>query len=197
MSCLQQLSIIADDTCTVGEEFKALFMSTAEALDPLGCSLNPTKSLCSPSVFNTAITRAKSLIVAVGNPYILLRMEKKMGNDKQCWAEYLHRCFKMGTVVPGEGVIEDAVQDLRGFVERRLQLTAPSLIEQPIIQGHIPKNTSRSTLGQQQQHGTEADLLQQVLEHSDQLQQQLKYVEDRSREKSDEIHELQLQVSDI
>ena len=98
-------------------------MSTVEAIDASGCSFNPTKSLCTPSVFNTAITRAKSLIVAVGNPYILMRMEKmekKMGNNKQCWAEYLHRCFEMGTTVAGEGITQNAIKNLKEFVENQL-----------------------------------------------------------------------------
>ena len=97
-------------------------MSTVEALDPYGYSLDPTKSLCSPIVFNTAITRTKGLIVVVGNPYTLMDVEEKMGNRMHCWAEYLCRCFKMGTVVAGEGIIEDHVQELRLFVENRLTL---------------------------------------------------------------------------
>ena len=118
-------------------------MSTVEALDSSGCSLNPTKSLCSPSVFNTAITRAKSLIVAVGNPYILMRMEKKMGSNKQCWAEYLNRCFEMGTVVQGDGVSQNAIQDLQEFVKRRLQIS-PST-GRPIIVQEGSESENKST----------------------------------------------------
>lgn len=101
-------------------------MSTVEAIDVSSCSFNPTKSLCTDSVFNTAITRAKSLIVAVGNPYILMRTEKmekkkkQQDSNRQCWAEYLHRCFEMETIV-AEGIAQNAIKDLKEFVESRLE----------------------------------------------------------------------------
>ena len=104
----------------LGDEFKALFMSTVESLDPSGCSSNPTKSLCSPVVFNTAITRAKSLIVAVGNPYTLMAVEENMDNSKRCWAEYLNRCFKENTFVPMNGTTDEALKELKLCVRKKL-----------------------------------------------------------------------------
>ena len=102
--------------CFLGREFKALFMSTVESLDPSGCSYNPTKSLCSFSVFNTAITRAKSLIVAVGNPYTLMAVEEKMGKNKYCWAEFIHRCFMLSTVVFPAETKEEDIDELQDVV---------------------------------------------------------------------------------
>ena len=68
-------------------------MSTVESVDPeSGQSANPTKSLCSPYVFNTAITRAQSLVVASGNPFTLLAVEAKMPQPKHCWREFIRRC---------------------------------------------------------------------------------------------------------
>ena len=104
----------------LGGEFKALFMSTVESLDPSGCSSNPTKSLCSPVVFNTAITRAKSMIVAVGNPYTLMAVEENMDNSKQCWAEYLNRCFEENTFVPMNGATDEDLKELKQCVRKKL-----------------------------------------------------------------------------
>ena len=103
-----------------GNEFKALFMSTTESLNSSGCSNNPTKSLCSPSVFNTAITRAKSLVVAVGNPYTLMAVEEKLDKSKQCWAKYLNQCFSANTIQRSPGITDGAVQELQQFVKQKL-----------------------------------------------------------------------------
>ena len=83
----------------LGREFRILFLSTVESVDPeSGQSANPTKSLCNPYVFNTAITRAQSLVVASGNPFTLLAVEAKMPQPKYCWKEFLRRCNDNGTL---------------------------------------------------------------------------------------------------
>ena len=76
-----------------GQEFQAVFLSTAEPTYPDGMSKNPTKSPCSQYVFNTALTRAKSLFVCVGNPFLLLKIEEKMNNDQNFWRDYMKRCI--------------------------------------------------------------------------------------------------------
>lgn len=87
----------------VGQEFRAVFLSTSEPILD-GKILNPTKSLSNKFVFNTAITRAQSLIVSVGNPFLLLEMEQHMiqtyGRNHQvrCWSNYLKKCLSNGTV---------------------------------------------------------------------------------------------------
>lgn len=68
-------------------------MSTAEPTDEVGMSKNPTKSPCEQHVFNTAITRAKSLVVCVGNPFLLLKIEQKMKNERNFWRDYMRRCI--------------------------------------------------------------------------------------------------------
>ena len=95
-------------------------MSTIESLNQSGLPYHQTKSLCSPSVFNTATTRATSLLVAVGNPYTLLAVEKKMDKNNRCWAEYLRQCFEANTFVGIEGVIDRAIQELHHLVEKKV-----------------------------------------------------------------------------
>ena len=86
----------------LGREFRALFLSTSEPTDKDGATRNPTKSTCDRYVFNTAITRAQSLVVAVGNPFMLLRTERHMvqkyGAKGKYWSNYLKLCFKYGTL---------------------------------------------------------------------------------------------------
>ena len=69
-------------------------MSTAEPTFEDGSSKNPTKSPCGQYVFNTAITRAKSLVVCAGNPFLLMKIEKHMKNEQpNCWRDYIRRCI--------------------------------------------------------------------------------------------------------
>ena len=83
--------------CT-GREFQILFLSTSETTASDASTTNPTKSLCNPFVFNTAITRAQSLVVSVGNPFLLLKTERHMiqryGNKGKCWSTYLQHCIQ-------------------------------------------------------------------------------------------------------
>ena len=84
-----------------GREFQVLFLSTSETTAPDAYTCNPTKSLCDPFVFNTAITRAQSLVVSVGNPFLLLKTEKHMinryGNKGKCWSTYFRYCLQHKT----------------------------------------------------------------------------------------------------
>ena len=45
-------------------------------------------------MFNTVITRAQSLVVAVGNPFRLFDIEERSPNGAGCWKEYVTHCFK-------------------------------------------------------------------------------------------------------
>ena len=57
-----------------------------------------TKTISDPYVFNTAITRSQALVVAVGNPFLLLKREehmvKKFGERARCWSQYIKRCME-------------------------------------------------------------------------------------------------------
>ena len=84
-----------------GKEFQVIFLSTTEPVDCEGNTTNPTKSPCDPYVFNTVLTRSKSLVVVVGSPVALLRIEKHMvklyGRKAQCWSNYLNDCLENET----------------------------------------------------------------------------------------------------
>ena len=90
----------------IGHEFRALFISTVECVDSSGKTMNPTKSLCNPYVFNTAITRARSLVVAVGNPFTLLSVEANVEKPKYCWKEFITRCLEHNSFI-----IPDSIRD--------------------------------------------------------------------------------------
>ena len=88
---------------SAGHEFRAVFISTSEPTKADGSTCNPTKSICDRFVFNTAITRARSLVVAVGNPFLLLRMEehmveKKYGEKGGCWRKFIRVCLENGSL---------------------------------------------------------------------------------------------------
>jgi len=74
-----------------------VFLSTAEPT-PEGQLKDLTKSPCSQYVFNTVITRSKSLVVRAGNPFLLMKSEKYMGNECQCWRDFICRCIENKTL---------------------------------------------------------------------------------------------------
>ena len=81
----------------IGREFLAVFLSTSEPVDSDGNTTNPTKSPCDPYIFNTVLTHSKSLVVVVGSPQALLRIEGHMqavyGRKARCWSSFLAKCL--------------------------------------------------------------------------------------------------------
>ncbi len=112
-----------------GREFRALFLSTSEPTHSDGSTRNPTKSLSDRHIFNTALTRAQSLVIAVGNPFLLLKIEQTMlvkyGDKGKVWSNYLKRCFEHDSfVVPPtlklkKKKLEAIVACLRALVSER------------------------------------------------------------------------------
>lgn len=109
-----------------GEEFRALFLSTIEPTDTTGNTTNPTKSPCNPYVFNTVLTRSKSLVVAVGSPLFLLKIEDHMkhvyGSRAECWSNFLRVCLRNGTfIIPRYVKSEDInALEFKSSLEARL-----------------------------------------------------------------------------
>ena len=106
----------------IGREYHSLYISTSEPTWEDGNTRNPTKSICDPFVFNTAITRAKSLVVSFGNPYLLLATEKHMvqkyGSVGKCWSTYIMECLMRGSFIIPDGVIK--VEREKGLYKSRL-----------------------------------------------------------------------------
>ena len=51
-------------------------------------------------MFNTLLTRAKSLVVVAGSPYVLLRTEEKMeGGGRSCWKMFIKSCIDHETFI--------------------------------------------------------------------------------------------------
>ena len=83
----------------VGREFDAVFVCTAQPVNEDYSPFDPVKSMCDPYMFNTIITRPKSLLVVVGNPFRLLKIEQKTPNPPACWSEYLYQCWEQGSLI--------------------------------------------------------------------------------------------------
>ena len=83
----------------VGQEYSLLFISTVESLESSGRPFDVLKSVCHPAVFNTVITRSKSLVVAVGNPLVLMMSEATIDEPKWCWREFITRCVVNKTFI--------------------------------------------------------------------------------------------------
>ena len=81
-----------------GNEFRVVILSTSEPLQQEGSSSDPLKSLCHPAVFNTAVSRAKSLVIAIGNPVLLMKIEKIMDSTQRFWKKYLQLCLENETL---------------------------------------------------------------------------------------------------
>lgn len=109
-----------------GQEFQAVFLSTAEPIDAHGNTCNLTKSPCDRYVFNTVLTRAKSLVVVVGSPLVLLNTEvhmvKQHGDKGKCWSLYLRACLEHNTFIipPSVGDNEHQRQQFKAKLSARL-----------------------------------------------------------------------------
>ena len=137
----------------IGREFQAIFLSTAEPTFEDGRSKNPTKSPCGQYVFNTAITRAKSLVVCAGNPFLLIKIEKLMNNEQpNCWRDFIRRCITTRTFhVPSS----TAAKCTEGVKETLHQL-------QLLV---FPNNEVTAVVPMQKKNDFIIDRLQEVAKH--------------------------------
>ena len=78
-------------------------------MDEKCATRDPVKSLCDQYVFNTVITRACSLVVAIGNPFRLMKIEEmgshdqdvdlSAGKKKRCWQTFIFHCLQCKSLV--------------------------------------------------------------------------------------------------
>ena len=105
-----------------GLEFRVVFLSTSEPRHYKDGELkhNSTQnvggSVSNQRVFNTVLTRAKSLFVAVGNPFYLLDAEQSLveaGHQSVfCWKEFLKTCISRDSIVFPDNCTTDQRQVL-------------------------------------------------------------------------------------
>ena len=116
----------------LGQDFRALFISTSEPTKANGETRDSTKSISDPHVFITVITRARSLVVAVGNPFMLLKREehmvKKYGDRGYCWSLFLKACLDNNSISCAFGWDDSKINLLRDQ-----------------IRSHLPSDLLRST----------------------------------------------------
>ncbi len=134
--------------------------------------MDETKSFCDPYVFNTAITRAKSLVIAVGNPFLLLNMEKSFvriygsEHNAHCWSTYLNCTFEKQSFE----------------FDNRLQLTEDQKIQlEKKIKAEIHEIQKFKRLEEEN-----AALVQQVKEHEALIHDKDKEIEDLKRQLKEE-----------
>ena len=73
-----------------------MFLSTVEPTNEKGEPFDPVRSMSNDLVFNTIMTRARSLIYCVGNPFTLCQIGQKY--PVNCWKSYLQRCVQCETL---------------------------------------------------------------------------------------------------
>jgi hypothetical protein len=103
-SCLSEITVAVTYDIQ-GLEYRAVFLCTSEPVNNDFSPFDPVKSICDLHVFNTIITRSRSLVIVVGNPFRLMEIEKKMPKaDKKCWLSYIQRCWESDTLALSTGL---------------------------------------------------------------------------------------------
>ena len=85
----------------IGAEYRVIIVGTTEPTLADGTPLNLIESICMPHMLNTVISRARSRVVVVGNPFELLVKEKLLSGDgsnyQGFWSHYLCLCINNNT----------------------------------------------------------------------------------------------------
>ena len=100
-----------------GKEYTTVFLCTTEPYDVVEGEVVPKRhaigaSIVNKRVFNTVLTRARTLFVAVGNPFYLMSAETHAPDSGSCWKEYLRRCVESGSTQLPSNCTEDQRQRL-------------------------------------------------------------------------------------
>ena len=101
-------------------------MGTCETTDERGIPNNTTKTIMNRYVFNTALTRAKYLVLAVGNPLQILHREQKMyeidpnNHSFMCWKEFIKRCIECKSLYLPNNVQADERKHFTELLHQRV-----------------------------------------------------------------------------
>ena len=79
-----------------------------------------------PQIFNTAISRSRQLVIAVGNPFRLLKTEKVMGYHAEgCWREYIKLCLEKNTIFFSQK-LQPHLETLKGLLNAEVGIKTSS-----------------------------------------------------------------------
>ena len=102
-------------------------------MDERCATRDPVKSLCDQYVFNTVITRACSLVVAIGNPFRLMKIEEMGSHDqvvdlsagkrKKCWQTFIFRCLQCKSLELTEELMNKRQSSQKKACEQRKSLS--------------------------------------------------------------------------
>ena len=102
-------------------------------MDERCATRDPVKSLCDQYVFNTVITRACSLVVAIGNPFRLMKEEvmggqlqgdaKAIHKTRKCWQTFIFRCLQCKSLELTEELIIERQSSQKKACEQRKSLS--------------------------------------------------------------------------
>ena len=136
----------------LGCEFTAIFLGTCEPTNDRGIPKNTTQTIMNHYVFNTALTRARYLVVAVGNPLQLLDKEEQIcktnPQDKhfRCWKEYIRRCIECKSFHLPKGVTGDDKDFTNVLYDRVFSNTGADTGDTTVFHGSgIPADSVLST----------------------------------------------------
>ena len=73
------------------------------------------KSICNEYVFNTVVTRARSLVCVAGNPFLLMHMGS--GFKTNCWIEYVRKCLQCDSLHVDSQLAQSQEQSLTTILE--------------------------------------------------------------------------------
>ena len=73
-----------------------MFISTVEPTDSQQRPWDSVRSICNELVFNTVITRARSLVYSVGNPFLMQHLGTHY--SRNCWSVYIQRCIQCSSL---------------------------------------------------------------------------------------------------
>ena len=105
--CVALLYCLFSCPFSSGQEYTVVFLCTTEPYTSAANGQAAPKadaigaSIVNKRVFNTVLTRARTLFVAIGNPFYLMQAEANASSELGagiCWKEYLRKCIENDSI---------------------------------------------------------------------------------------------------